>query len=366
MVKKLYLHVGTPKTGTSAIQKFCLWNREVLREFNYAYPTFPKEFKGAPEAHNGYFLTKRIKDEEKIFEKCMAEVLRQFDICDNVILSDENMWKKCECRENLWTDLMSWAKLHKIQVKVIVYLRRQDEYAVSLWAQRVKVGHWDCSTDTFEQWLKNYEEKEVLDYAGRIEQFVNFFGRENVIVRKYARDEFENGDVFSDFLKIFGLKMDSRFVVKIEPVNISLKGNPLEIKRVLNSIPEVTTLEHRFFRDMLFKCMKSSEWEGPTEVFSLKEKKAFLAHYEEGNTKIQKDFFPEQETLFSIDEDDETKWKKDNSYMLDDVIRFAGVVALYTHRENEMLRNEILKIRHPFQYYAGRVKNKLKNCIRNV
>lgn len=45
----LYIHIGTPKTATTAIQTFCENNREALKldgfyfpEFEYKYPDIPK------------------------------------------------------------------------------------------------------------------------------------------------------------------------------------------------------------------------------------------------------------------------------------------------------------------------------------
>lgn len=39
-MKTLYLHIGTPKTGTSAIQIFCKDNQETLKKQGYYYPIF--------------------------------------------------------------------------------------------------------------------------------------------------------------------------------------------------------------------------------------------------------------------------------------------------------------------------------------
>lgn len=45
MKKTLYVHVGTTKTGTTAIQSFCIDNDEVLHRKGYCYPLFPYRYK---------------------------------------------------------------------------------------------------------------------------------------------------------------------------------------------------------------------------------------------------------------------------------------------------------------------------------
>ena len=54
--KILFLHIGHPKTGTSALQVFLAQNREILLQHNLDYPPIGKyeeAFEGGIAAGNG-------------------------------------------------------------------------------------------------------------------------------------------------------------------------------------------------------------------------------------------------------------------------------------------------------------------------
>ena len=52
----LYLHIGTPKTGTTALQNFLPANEEVLEQHGICYPDFGFRYTGLGVHRNGHFL----------------------------------------------------------------------------------------------------------------------------------------------------------------------------------------------------------------------------------------------------------------------------------------------------------------------
>ena len=75
--------------------------------------------------------------------------------------------------------------------------------------------------------------------------------------------------------------------------------------------------------------------------------------------------------MFHSKNKDLPKWKKDNPYMLDDVIRFIGVTGIYLFQENLSLKQKLnsmekefrslkYKIRHPVRSAFGFAKRKLR------
>ena len=62
-MKTLYLHIGTPKTGTSALQSFLLSNSELLESRGACYRQMPWEYpRDASQRRNGHFLIGRVYD----------------------------------------------------------------------------------------------------------------------------------------------------------------------------------------------------------------------------------------------------------------------------------------------------------------
>ena len=100
-MKTLYLHIGTPKTGTTSLQHFCTENAEILQQKGYMYPLFPHKFKKTNIMRNAFFLSykayhqdgsRNMIEEESIYRQGMDFVLNTFRNTDNIILSDEAIW----------------------------------------------------------------------------------------------------------------------------------------------------------------------------------------------------------------------------------------------------------------------------------
>ena len=113
-MKTLYLHVGTPKTGTCAIQELCTLNQGLLNSQGYCYPEFPYSYPGFGKRRNAVFLQRPIwkdgvrqpEQEKQRFLEGMDIIRKHFETYDNVILSDEGVWgSSCENRKSIWPEL---------------------------------------------------------------------------------------------------------------------------------------------------------------------------------------------------------------------------------------------------------------------
>ena len=111
-MKTLHIHIGTPKTATTAIQKFCADNNPVLNRKGYCYPDFSFDYGRVGKARNGHFLIGFLYDEDgnrcvdkemQRISEVMQKIEELFLTYDHVILSDEDIWRFMdEDRTDLW------------------------------------------------------------------------------------------------------------------------------------------------------------------------------------------------------------------------------------------------------------------------
>ena len=70
-----------------------------------------------------------------------------------------------------------------------------------------------------------------------------------------------------------------------------MQGNTHEIKRVLNSLPEMLDADvNHFFRQTLLSISQTSAKEYQTSMLSAEETEEFMQKYEEGNQAIVRVF----------------------------------------------------------------------------
>ena len=144
------------------------------------------------------------------------------------------------------------------------------------------------------------------------------------IVKRFDRRYFTDGMIQSDFLESVGLKMSDEYKVETEYQNTKLSLNECEIKRVINGIPDITIQEMGYFETVLKQYYTVSEKAYHSDLFSKEERSAYMEKYREDNDKIVAGFIHDDQPLFREEYKEVEKWKKDNPYMLDDVIRLAA------------------------------------------
>ena len=93
----VYIHVGTPKTGTSAIQVFFTKNRKLLKEKGVCYPNLGFDFPGINSNRNAHCLNayiydenhKRLRDREReTADQALEKLIGMQDRFPNFVLSD--------------------------------------------------------------------------------------------------------------------------------------------------------------------------------------------------------------------------------------------------------------------------------------
>ncbi|MCD7763345.1 MAG: hypothetical protein LUI14_09150 [Lachnospiraceae bacterium] len=346
-MKTLYVHIGTPKTATSSLQDFCWMNRQHFHKLGFAFPLMAPIHPGAPILRNAHFLVdssprygadgllekandddpKKQPIRQKNLEHGLSMVHKAFQKDDNVILTDESLWiSLCYNQKNPLDILCEDAKKEHYRIRVIVYLRRQDQYLISRWNQFVKNS---SSTQTFQEYLDEVLLRWPLiaDYAEAVDDIAKKIGKENVIVRRFEPSSWKDGSIYADFLDALGLDLDASFKQPKQETNTGLTLNYAEIQRQLNLNADIPAKQKEFLGYCLRKASDSGSKHAEYGLFSTSETKEFLAGYEEGNTRIAREYLGVDGPLFPSAIKETGKWEPQNEYMGEDLSFYLSLVA---------------------------------------
>ena len=354
-MKTLYVHIGTPKTATTSIQMFCVDNEAVLNGKGYSYPILNFKFPKVEKRRNGHFLVGGLKKkdgswdlerDEKMYQKGRDMVHEAFEKTENVILSDENLWNSSGTKKFVfWNRLVEDSKEYGYQIKVIVYLRRQDELANSWLAQQVIEGWGNFRAVKWDKFWRSPKFL-ILDYASHIEKIANVVGKEIIIVRIFERDKFKGNDhsIYSDFLDAVGLEYTDEFRIVNQETNASITGNSQEIRRIMNTIlpregKERSAVRH-YAEDVEALKSKGNNYIMLSEADS----NQFMKAYDEGNKDIAKTYLNSTEPLFRKGVKPGNVWKRENPFMIEDVIRFFGLIYMDQAKEIWELQDKIKRM----------------------
>lgn len=267
--KKMYIHIGYPKTATTSIQLGLYQNYKELRKYDYLFPQYPGGGKVVHTIAKTIFHNRPITIDHPAVQRFLREV--NDTPLNNVIISNEFFTL-------FFPDLID--DLFKIcsgfDVLIVVYLRRQDLYLQSLWAQMAKNGLESLS---FEDWVKAYLDNidnlnkgtptttkfnHTLyspDYLHVINRWADVFGINKIIVRPFERSQVLT-NVFADFLQTCGLQNLS-WVPIPHTENVTPSFKILEVFREIGKYidveryPSIKNFENRLRRD-LFTSMQDN------------------------------------------------------------------------------------------------------------
>lgn len=311
----LYLHIGTPKTGTSAIQYFCANNRGVLEEKGICYPDMPFRFDGIGRHRNAHFLSRKIyKDKKRDYEAEQAlreegyQTLRTLlQEHEKIVLSDEHLWNESEWDTQRFEEFKNVLAGMGATLKVIVYLRRQDLLVQSYWAQQVKEGLQDDFSTYIRDRKYSYFQ---LDYDVRLAQIAQGVSKENVLVHVYEKGQYKGKQqsILSDFLSILGIELTEEYKQDNTIRNTSLSGIYLELKRVMNKYPIYRT-KMNFLVTVLTELQIEEMGVAFYETgiyFNHREQQEFLKQYDECNENVAKTYCAENDAKLFLEKIENT------------------------------------------------------------
>lgn len=368
---RLYLHIGTPKTGTTSIQNFCCDNIDILHAYGYDYPDLPYRYAKANKLRNGHFLAGYLHDEEgnrdyekedRRIQEAFANLKGRFARYDHIILSDEGIWNRSlkeDCR--IWQKVQEEVQRGNFEIAVIVYLRPQYDYLYSWWNQRVKQGMCPEAGLTWEKMLARDGVIE-LDYYNVLKQISKFVGKENIIVRIFDRKEFVDGSLYKDFVQCVGLPHREDYFLSKERHNTRLTRNNGEIKRILNELPDLDAQGNIWFRNVLSSLSEYTPDEVSYSMFTPEEMQSFMEQFRESNIHLETEYLGRQGTILTADAKQRQVWKLEQEELMRSLIRFFGELNLQMKQQNEQLLQQVSEMDRRLQKQERRMERIRELC----
>ncbi|WP_322938286.1 hypothetical protein [Nocardioides bizhenqiangii] len=288
------LHIGSDKTGTTSIQQFLRRNRAALAGRGVLYPRTPGDVRHTdlglysrsdqtlPESR---FWRRGGHTSPDAFRRRLRRRLsREVAAVDpsTVVLSDEALFRiPAESMLRLRGLIDGLAG----QVRVVVYLRRQDDHLVSRYQQAVKLGE----VLDLRAW-SHRDFSGIYDYWVRLTTWQDTFQPASLAVRRFERERFPEGSLTQDFLDAAELDVRSADLRSITVRNESLGVEAVEMLRVLNlhQVEDEGAAPRRISNRAHVKRLRQADG-GPQVTLPEADLDQFMARWSESNDRVARD-----------------------------------------------------------------------------
>lgn len=296
-----------PKTGTTSLQKFLFNNREKLLEKGYLYPITGTKISSNPStksySHNSLVrvLNQNIDQtgnpvsQWSIWEECKKEIDTFAIQPKKVIISAE--FFTGPGIYNPYLIAMTKNILESYNTKIIIYLRRQDEFLRSYYCYLLTLFIRKDIKEFILEW------KYMADYYKTIELWKDVFGSENIIVRIFEKNQLKNSNLFEDFLDAVNLnseEIDINFSQELRE-NVSVySGKAIKLINLIDKITQKIPFKEGQNKDKLSLIRRfilnnqtsklisylPTNFMFTEEILSKEDRISILNEFEESNRKV--------------------------------------------------------------------------------
>jgi glycosyltransferase involved in cell wall biosynthesis len=312
-LRKGILHIGCEKTGSTTIQRFLSVNRPSLKKQGIIYPVAGGRLYGGSQ--RGYpviacaesWRTEIGKALDLHTPEAVANYRRQLAAqldeeisrvggAHTLVVSSEHLHSRLRSTEEI-AALRSFLEPFCENFEVVVYFRRQDRLAVSLYATHIKCGATNPelflpAIDSEDTYYYRYDEV-FLKWAG-------VFGAEAIRSGIFHPSELLHGDLLRDFCAKCGISYEGKTIPQTHNNSLSPLASSFltELNQEINlgHIPEKLVDRSLLVRELerLF----------PGKVFPIDRQpaQAFFEQFNASNQKLQELAFPTRtQPLFDSD-----------------------------------------------------------------
>jgi hypothetical protein len=306
MIQTCFLHIGTEKTGTTSIQNFLSKNRSRLQAQGIIYPRSPgnqnhtslavyamRETKQSGiRRSSGVSRPDQVSTFRERLRSDMDQELRNAT-ASIVIFSNEHLSSRLLTEREI-ERVQNFCGRYAEETKVIVYLRNQVDFLVSSFGTTIKSG----GTRTFPFPLNEHRIR-TMDYMALLAPWRKIFGRENMIVRRFERTDFLEGDLLSDFAA--QIPFDTSGFIRPEPRNEALSARELAFLREFNlRVPRWIEEAENPNRGNIVAALVRCSDQGRRLTVSSQVASSIAAQFDDSNRRVLEEYFgARSQPLFS-------------------------------------------------------------------
>lgn len=294
-MKKIFLHIGCEKTGTTSIQTTLFENKGILQK-NYA-TLYPNSLGGK----NHWKLALYSCDEDKNLERLLpkGEVISEFRkrlrnefvqevrrVDSNVIIiSNEWLHPRVKSKEE-FKRLMELLHLVSTDIEVIMFIRQQDKMAISLYSTSLRAGNY--KQFSFPNIVRQDRLPYYYDFLSIYRNWVSNFGAKQVKIRVFDKAVLYKNDAVEDFLHCLG--MDSTLFEKDQSRNFSISNEGVKFVRSLNWLLKYTGFFINQRRARLLSHAVVNSFKGKATLGSDDDCQMFLSHFDISNKQLRSEY----------------------------------------------------------------------------
>lgn len=293
-MKKAIIHIGTHKTGSTAIQVALFENAKALKEYNINYPLdFCKPegcWCGQHEIglylrHDDFYNTGCSNDR-------ILKFMENLPRTEDLLLSSETF-----C-------LLPLAQIHELHTllngfdfEILIYVRPHEEFIQSLYQTEVVVKKISMEFEVYFERRAPY-----FDYYNIAQEWSKVFGKDKIHIRRYDRSSFPEGNVVLDFCNtiesLFGRTLGHERWKKCK-ANLNC-GLPAHALLLANSYRG--TAENQEVADAIIFLASQvhTKSQGEYEIASPSMRRHIREYYRESDARLAREYLgtPAGENLF--------------------------------------------------------------------
>ena len=329
-MKKVFLHIGFPKTGTTSIQNFLTLNKLYLQNLGFSLPVnslWPHEnniliaelFRNSDlftsdlnVLTSDYFnrfpnvseITSYLNSEKKKLSLYLSKLCT-----DYLIISCENL---VFLKENELILLRNYLLKYFDTIEIIVYLRDQLSLKHSLLMTEIINGYSsnlltpEFLIHDFPNHIRNVPDGYTLhkwdidefDYLHCLNKLEAVFPN-SVTPRLFNKKDFINENIFSDFCSVLGINLSSDFIIPNNK-NSRISFSAAKIINTFNkSFPGFKDGVYDKKRDYIIKTYSTNELNSqnyytPNAI----DTDYFYQKFDISNSIVRRKYFPKRNSLF--------------------------------------------------------------------